>query len=226
VQGFRMQPMPIALLQRWYSLVREKRATRQEFLKSLVKAFHSVHLARQDEATQDEVDFTRYMAENFAAFEYKTQEEVITVIKDLTVVLSVDGTRLLEIISPSHLLSHLRDSVGAPPMDVDGQADAAPDRRPLMRASVIIGMVMLLKAHLKNLYSLSEDKCAKFVAGKKSAVGDKTATKRNDKAISWTRLPFATAPILTTSDADAQKAKFIEVWNEDGVSAEPEDEFA
>jgi cohesin loading factor subunit SCC2 len=30
---------PIALLQRWYSLVREKRPSRQEFLKSLVKVY-------------------------------------------------------------------------------------------------------------------------------------------------------------------------------------------
>jgi len=37
--GFRMQPTPIALLQRWYSHVREKRPTRQDFLKSLVKTF-------------------------------------------------------------------------------------------------------------------------------------------------------------------------------------------
>ncbi|KAJ7719905.1 sister chromatid cohesion C-terminus-domain-containing protein [Mycena metata] len=228
VQGFRMQPTPIALLQRWYSLVREKRPARQEFLKSLVKVFHLGRQdpsrpapVRQDEASQDDVDFARYMAENFSSFEYKTQEEVITVIKDLTAVLSVDGTRLLEIISPSHLLSHLR----APePMEVDAQEDGS-DKRPLMRASVIIGMVMLLKAHLKNLYSLSEDKCSKFVSGKKSAVGDKAVTKRNEKPISWTRLPYATAPILTTSDVDSQKARFIEVWNEDGVSAEPEDEF-
>ncbi|KAJ7081353.1 hypothetical protein B0H15DRAFT_924231 [Mycena belliarum] len=212
VQGFRMQPTPIALLQRWYSLVREKRTTRQEFLRSLVK---------------DDVDFTRYMAENFAAFEYKTHEEVITVIKDLTVVLSTDGTRLLEIISPSHLLSHLRGPEAAPePMDVDGQGEG-PDTRPLMRASVIIGMVMLLKAHLKNLYSLSEDKCSKFVMGKKTAAGDKAATKKNERPISWMpRLPFATRPILTTSDAQEQKTEFIKVWNEDGVAAEPEDEFA
>ncbi|KAJ6584574.1 hypothetical protein B0H19DRAFT_980202 [Mycena capillaripes] len=222
VKGYRGQP-PIALLQRWYSLVREKRPTRQDFLKALVKIFH---LSRHDEASQDDVDFTRYMAENFSAFEYKTQEEVITVIKELTVVLSVDGTRLLEIISPSHLLSHLRGPEAASEaMDVDAQGDG-PDKRPLLRASVIIGMVMLLKAHLKTLYSLSEEKCTKFVLGKKTAAGDKAVTKRNEKPISWTRLPFATEPILTTSDVDVQKARFIEVWNEDGVSAEPEDEFA
>jgi cohesin loading factor subunit SCC2 len=39
VQGYRMQPIPTALLQRWYSLVREKRASRQDFLKALVKVF-------------------------------------------------------------------------------------------------------------------------------------------------------------------------------------------
>lgn len=164
-----MQPTPIALLQRWYSLVREKRVSRQEFLKSLVKVFHP---ARPDEATQvylicsqvfrshwgqDDVAFIRYMAENFASFDYKTQEEVITVIKDLTAVLSVDGMRLLEIISPSNLISQLRGpAAGGETMDVDTQGQDQ-DRRPLMRASVIIGMVMLLKAHLKNLYSLSEE---------------------------------------------------------------------
>ena len=33
-----MDPVPTALLQPWYSLVREKRGTRQEFLKAIVKA--------------------------------------------------------------------------------------------------------------------------------------------------------------------------------------------
>jgi cohesin loading factor subunit SCC2 len=35
--GFRVQPTPVALLHRWYCHVREKRAARQDFLKSLVK---------------------------------------------------------------------------------------------------------------------------------------------------------------------------------------------
>lgn len=34
-----MQPTPVALLHRWYCHVREKRAARQDFLKSLVKVF-------------------------------------------------------------------------------------------------------------------------------------------------------------------------------------------
>ena len=39
VHGYRMQPIQTALLQRWYSLVRERRASRQDFLKALVKVF-------------------------------------------------------------------------------------------------------------------------------------------------------------------------------------------
>lgn len=123
---------------------------------------------------QDDVNFSRYMAENFSAFEYKTQEEVFTIINYLTSVLSTTGMQLLETISPSHLLSHLRapepDAMVSCPyvfaiyanssmQDVDSgtKAPTVNDKIPLMRTSVIIGMVMLLKAHLKNLYGLSEE---------------------------------------------------------------------
>ncbi|KAJ7726997.1 hypothetical protein DFH07DRAFT_1066592 [Mycena maculata] len=38
VQGLLLQPTPIALLQRWYSLIREKRPMYQDFLKPLLRA--------------------------------------------------------------------------------------------------------------------------------------------------------------------------------------------
>ncbi|GLB45503.1 putative sister chromatid cohesion protein [Lyophyllum shimeji] len=236
VRGFRAQPAPTALLQRWYSLVREKRPTRQDFLKALVKVFQD---SKPNQATQDDVDFTRYMAENFSAFDYKTQEEVITVIKHLTAVLSTTGMQLLETISPSHLLTHLRAPSQQAPASAPEATDAMqgiietnsanplPDLQDsisLMRSSVIIAMVMLLKAHLKMLYSLSEEKCNKFSLGKKSAIGDKPAVKRHEKPISWDRLPFAMTPIVTTDDVEIQKARFLDIWNEDGLTAEPEDD--
>ncbi|KAG6849921.1 hypothetical protein H0H93_003632 [Arthromyces matolae] len=121
VRGFRSQNPPVALLQRWYFLVREKRPTRQDFLKALIKVFQE---SPANQATQDDVDFTRYMAENFSAFDYKTQEEVFTVIKYLTVVLSTTGVHLLEIISPSHLLSHLRTSNNVAPSTSESKEDA------------------------------------------------------------------------------------------------------
>jgi cohesin loading factor subunit SCC2 len=214
-------------------LVREKRASRQDFLKALVKVF-DVNSALK--SSQDDVDFTRYMAENFATFDYKTQEEVFTVIKHLTSILSTAGMQLVEILSPSNLLSQLRGSTETMatvnaveiPADgvtttVDGTNSQPSHDIEVMRSSAMIAMTMLLKVYLKSLYGLSEEKCSKFVTGKKSAIGDKPAAKRHEKPISWDRLPFATTPLLTSEDLNVQKTRFLEIWNEDGLTAEPDD---
>ncbi|KAA1473731.1 hypothetical protein DENSPDRAFT_882264 [Dentipellis sp. KUC8613] len=249
IQGYRIQQStPVALLQRWYSLVREKRASKLDFLKALVRVF-DVH--NPGACTQDDVDFARYMAENFAAFDYKTQEEVLMVAKSATGVLSTVGMQLVETLSPAHLLAQLHapirvEGVGAG-ADVemgDAQVNVAVpehapapggaaeplvwkllDKLPLMRASVIIGIIMLLKAYLKNTYGLSEDKCVKWVIGKKNALGDRPATRRNAQPLAWERLPFAITPMLTTEDMAAQRDTFLHVWTEDGVAPEPEDDF-
>lgn len=50
------------------------------------------------------------MAENFSAFDFKTQEEVMTVIKHLTATLSTTGMQLVEMLSPSNLMAQLHGS--------------------------------------------------------------------------------------------------------------------
>ncbi|KAG0704778.1 hypothetical protein DFH29DRAFT_981273 [Suillus ampliporus] len=240
VKGYRTQPEPTALLQRWYSLVREKRAPRQDFLRALLKSFEINPSLR---SSQDDVDFARYMAENFSSLDYRTQEEVITVIKHLTSVLSTAGMQVIDLLSPSHLLAQLHDtqhnaphqlSTSGPIPSIDQEipnppSSSAPLEMPhidvaVMRSSVTIGIVMLLKAHLKSLYGLSEEKCSKFVLSKKSAIGDKPAIKRHQLPIMWTRLPYATTSLIHAHDLTTHRLTFIEVWNEDGVTAEPEDD--
>ncbi|THH14012.1 hypothetical protein EW146_g6273 [Bondarzewia mesenterica] len=249
VQGYCMKSTPTALLQRWYSLVREKRASKLDFLKSLVRVFD---MNTSLSSTQDDIDFIRYMAENFATFDYKSQEEVLMVVKSLIAVLSTTGMQLMETLSPSHLLAQLRspmhmhtNSEDVQMIDVQLNADSqgsnhllnrapvpepAPwqslDKLPILRCSVVIAMIMLLKGYLKILYGLTEDKCLKWVTGKKNAMGDKPANRRHNYALTWERLPFATAPVLTTQDMATQRDTFLEIWNEDGVAAEPEDDLA
>lgn len=46
---------------------------------------------------------------------------------------------------------------------------------------------------------------------KKTAAGDKAVVRRIDAPISWARLPFATAPMLTTEDLRLQKARVSSV---------------
>lgn len=71
-------------------------------------------------------------------------------------------------------------------------------------------------------------------------MGDRPASRRNEKPLVWERVPFAIIPILTTQDLLAQRDKvradlssssavliveqFLEIWSEDGVAAEPEDD--
>ncbi|KAE9388872.1 hypothetical protein BT96DRAFT_1003780 [Gymnopus androsaceus JB14] len=179
VHGYRMQPIPVAVLHRWYSLIFQDRSDYK--------------------SSQDDVEFTRYMAENFSAFDYKTQEEVIMVIKFLTMVLSTTGSHLLEVLSPSHLLSNLHSLSGSQTETNQGDSMNAKkkfdDELPFIRTSVVVGMVMLLKAHLKTLYGLSEE------------------------------LPFAVQPVLMSADAKEQKERFIAIWNQNGVTGEPEEEM-
>ncbi|EGN98100.1 hypothetical protein SERLA73DRAFT_109431 [Serpula lacrymans var. lacrymans S7.3] len=228
-KGYRLQSEPVALLQRWYSLVREKRGSRQDFLRSLVKVF-DINGALQ--SSQDDIDFARYMAENFSAFDYKTQEEVLTVINYLTSVLSTAGMQLIEVLSPSNLLTQLHDASQTEAVEavenphVSAKLGASAVQRwdiAVIRSSVIVGMVMLLKAYLKMLYGLSEEKCIKFAPGKKSIVGDKAVTKRHHNPIMWDRLPFASTP-LVDQDIENHRTMFLAIWSEDGVTVEPDDD--
>lgn len=229
VRGLRMQPIPTALLGRWYALVREKRASRQEFLRAVLKVFELRDVTKTDD---DTVQFARYMAENFASFDYRTQEEVLTVLKILTRELSETGALLVERISPGNLLTQLISTQGKPdavnvsvpgsPEKKDLDALSSDEQVALMKSSCIIGIIVLLKSHLKLTYGLAEEKCQKFVLGKKSAIGDRPAVKKRDSPISWERMPFAEKEIRNREDVEVQKATFLGIWNEDGAVAEPE----
>ncbi|CAE6533842.1 unnamed protein product [Rhizoctonia solani] len=216
-KGFRLSPNPTALLHRWYSLVREKRQTKLDFLKSFLRVF-DVDVAVLA-CTQDHLDLVRYIAENTSAFDYKTQEEILTVIRHLTHVLSVAGMHIVEIL---HQERRQKESA----MEVDHQpteASANNDSLPRARVVTVISIALVLKAHLKHLYGITEEKASRFVPGKKTAAGDKAASARHDKPISWERVTFATRIGKTSNDVAVQENQLLELWAEDGVTAEPDD---
>lgn len=118
-----VEPVPVAHLHLWYSLIREKRPLRRDFLKILVRSFDvdaadsssrtSVSRVRYSSplllpnfstdstssAPQDAVDFCRFLADNLATFDYKTQEEVLVVLDRLTAIVAVSGSHLFDILS-------------------------------------------------------------------------------------------------------------------------------
>lgn len=107
----------------------------------------------QEVTTQHDIYFARYMADNLACFEYKLQEDVLTVAKHLTSILSTSGAQLVETVAPTHLLTQLHG---------DGETNqervvVSEGMLPSMKSSVIISVVMLLKANLKSTYGISEE---------------------------------------------------------------------
>lgn len=107
VRGYRIKPTPDAQLDRWYALVREKRAIRQEFLRAMLKVFE---IKDANATTQEDVNFVRYMAENFASFDYRSQDDIFTVLKVLTRELAETGAQVLERIAPGNLLAQPKSS--------------------------------------------------------------------------------------------------------------------
>jgi cohesin loading factor subunit SCC2 len=87
-----------------------------DFIRTVTKAFDvdSTKLS----ATEQDVDFIRFVIENFSAFEYKTQEEVLAVIRSVTNVLSVAGMQMMEVLSPSDLMRQLGVERTAAPIEV------------------------------------------------------------------------------------------------------------
>ncbi|KAF8755190.1 Sister chromatid cohesion C-terminus [Rhizoctonia solani] len=215
-KGYRLAPSPTALLHRWYSLVREKRQSKLDFLKSFLRVF-DVDVAVLS-CAQDQLDLVRYIAENMSAFDYKAQEEVLTVIRHLTHVLSVAGMHIVEILHQER-----RDKETVMEVDQPTETSATIDNLSRARVATVISIVLVLKAHLKHLYGITEEKASRFVPGKKTAAGDKPASARHDRPISWERVTFATRIGKTTGDVSIQEDQLLELWAEDGVTAEPDD---
>jgi cohesin loading factor subunit SCC2 len=102
------------LFHAWYSLVRDKRPLRLEFLKAIIKALNvDPHNKNTDVRSsqlfsdlklmsfQEGVQLTRYIAEIVASLDYKTIEEVLTVIHHTRNVVSVAGMSVMEAWTPS-----------------------------------------------------------------------------------------------------------------------------
>lgn len=69
-----------ALLQGWYSLLSEKRAWRNDFLKQICRIF-DYDISRATASI--DVGLTLYICDNLTSLEYKMQEEIMTVVSAL-----------------------------------------------------------------------------------------------------------------------------------------------
>ncbi|GAA5873259.1 hypothetical protein JCM8547_008616 [Rhodosporidiobolus lusitaniae] len=234
VRGYRGDP-PEALLGRWFSLLhREKRQVQLDFLKTLARSFE---LEAGAACSEDDLSFARFVAEMLSSFEYKRNEEVLMIISCLNSILAVSGLQVLH-----HLEQDLAGGGGilatASPSKLGAETDAdeldKPPSPDLARQSVISGLALLLRDHLKHLYSMNDNKISKYIVGKKSPTGDRTVTRRSDAPLAlglgdYPSMPYALEPLHSEVELCEQRETYRSLVAQDGTLnalEEPEDDEA
>ncbi|GAA5844746.1 hypothetical protein JCM11251_002267 [Rhodosporidiobolus azoricus] len=235
VRGYRGDP-PDALLGRWFSLLhKEKRQVQLDYLKTLARSFE---VEVGGTCTEDDVSFARFAAEALSTLDYKRNEEPLLIISYLNSVLAVSGLQVLH-----HLEQDLAGGGGLLATASGSAASALPrkasssditsssvkedstEKLPspdLVRQSVVSGLALLLRDHLKQVYSITDAKLAKYVVGKKSPMGDKAVTRRADAPLAlgldaYERMPFALEPLNDEADLIAQRETYRRLIAEDGA---------
>ncbi|WFD34108.1 Sister chromatid cohesion protein 2 [Malassezia cuniculi] len=111
--GYTHDPRPSARLADWYALVREKRHTRTEFLRALVRI-----LDGGEPCSEDYVRLAFYAAENLATLEYRIVDEVAVILTELRLVHAGAGQQVAA--SARRMLGmHERDRELSPLTDED-----------------------------------------------------------------------------------------------------------
>ncbi|WVQ82810.1 hypothetical protein IAT38_004942 [Cryptococcus sp. DSM 104549] len=198
----------LALLSSWYGLLSEKRAWRHDFLKALCRAFD------QDLDSQVDVGFVLYLAENLATFDYKLQEEPMTVVQALSRVVST-CSHLASLMEEATLAGEPQEQLNGRTVDLSKTSGEKMPVERLVDASIVVGLALLVKNHLVALYHLQEDKCASHVAGKKSAVGDRPAQRRGPPVLELSRMPLVRG-VQTVGEFKEHQATFLGLLHEDG----------
>ncbi|OCF60187.1 hypothetical protein L486_02867 [Kwoniella mangroviensis CBS 10435] len=207
----------VALLQNWYNLLSEKRVWKIDFLKALSRGFDRDLIGDLD------ANFVLYLAENLATFEYKLQEEPMTIIVSLQKIISTCTNLIstMEKINLTQIQPHqLNEPVGGKTIRIgDNDQENTIKIDTLVESSIITSLAVILKNHLLNLYHLPEDKCAIHVPGKKSAIGDKPTQRRGSAVLDLTRMPYVRG-IQTFGEFRTLQSSFLRLIQEDGSLAE------
>ncbi|GEM10950.1 cohesin loading factor subunit SCC2 [Rhodotorula toruloides] len=233
-RGSRGDP-PESMLGRWYSLLhKEKRQVQLDYLRALSRAFEVDLGSKRFEQT--DLSLARFLAESLSTLDYKRTEEPLVVISYLNSALAVSGLQVLHAMemglkggaglvgaaNKSGASGSPMKSVADTPNannDVDEDTPPSPD---LARQSVISGLALLLRDHLKQVYGITDAKLAKYVVGKKSPMGDKALARRPDTPAalgldSYDRMPFALKPMEGEKDFVEQRATYMKLIAEDGT---------
>ncbi|EGF99550.1 uncharacterized protein MELLADRAFT_118268 [Melampsora larici-populina 98AG31] len=162
----------------WYTLLSQKRTWRLDLIRSLIKSFSVDPLSSTVEIDDSTIDFNRFLCEAILTIDFKTQEEVLTLVNALNLILGQYAYQALDVLEGGMTMKML-DEEDEDDLENDVSEDIG-SKSVAIRASVVLGMVFRLRDRVKILYGLTDQKCSKFLAsgGKKSKMGDTAAVRR------------------------------------------------
>ncbi|WFC99152.1 Sister chromatid cohesion protein 2 [Malassezia yamatoensis] len=91
-KGYRVEDEPMALLEDWYSLLREQRNGRHAFLRTLVRM---MDIPQPFQCFSQAVDLACYAAENLATLQYRVLDEPLDVLHELHMLYAGTGLQVL-----------------------------------------------------------------------------------------------------------------------------------
>ncbi|KAJ2576348.1 Sister chromatid cohesion protein 2 [Coemansia sp. RSA 1836] len=199
---------PVAFLQPLYSLLRTRRARRNDFLSLLVRIgdIDDGAGAGHSESWRTDVSFVRFVAENIAGLDFKFLDEVLHVNYQISAVIASTGSNLLHQFDADSQAKDTRQAAAEAPSD----AAAHRDRR-ATEASVCVGILFVLREFLKAHYGIAEAKCAGYNPNDPSSARDKPVAwhGQNDQGrIDWSAWPFAVKRMESTADYSSQRTRF------------------
>ncbi|KAJ2417192.1 Sister chromatid cohesion protein 2 [Coemansia sp. RSA 2530] len=210
---------PVAFLQPLYSLLRSKRARRNDFLSLLVKIGDADIGTGAGHAASwwPDVSFVRFVAENIAGLDFKYLDEVLHVSHQVNSVIASTGSSLLHLFEDD-----CRAKVGGQAA-VGTPSDAECKSRRATEASVSVGILFVLREFLKVHYNIPESRCAGYNPSDPSNARDKPVVWHGQSGqghIDWSAWPYAVKRMESTADYSDQRARFRHMMTGSLVAAE------
>ncbi|KAG2174425.1 hypothetical protein INT43_004448 [Umbelopsis isabellina] len=158
-----------ALLQPMYSLLRDKRKARNDFLSSIVKLFDIDF----SESTDKDIYFFRFIAHNLIGMRYKFVEELLCIIFAINKVLSTTAMNIMSALSIEDEIQDLdfattshsdrsRRTKRRNELKLATEGVLELDESLTVKYCLIMSLLLLIKHVLKQTYNLTEEKCQQY----------------------------------------------------------------
>ncbi|KAJ3129128.1 Sister chromatid cohesion protein 2 [Nowakowskiella sp. JEL0407] len=191
---------PAALIWRLYSLVQSKRAKRNGFLANMIRAFDID--TKETDPSKIDVPFIKFVAENVATLEFKTQEEVLYVIHRCLRIISVQGESIDRQIESWENPEKM--ALDMPMLPV------------ISKMAACMSILLILKNHLQIMYNMNDQRCLNFTPSESKRAVEKSVIKNeNVSLIHWDKVLFATKEMETEEDYKLQCEQFHRLMGED-----------